>query len=88
MQINATNNLTPLPEPGRAAAAPLTDQQQDAAVFTASDAIHRKLGQAPDARPEAVALARALITSTLYPPDETIRGIANLLAAKLSNSPE
>jgi len=87
MQINATNNLTPLPELARRTAAPLADQQ-DAAVFTNIDAIHQKLNQSPDARPEAVALARALVANTAYPPDVTIHGIANLLANKLSFSNE
>lgn len=88
MQINATHNLKPLSEPARPPVARLADQEQDAAVFANRDAISQKLNRSPDARPEAVALARTLVAHPAYPPDVTIRGIASLLANKLTSSKE
>lgn len=82
MQIDATSNLKPLPEPERKVSSPAATTR-DAAVFTASDALDEKLREASDVRAEAVAMARTLINQTSYPPDVTIRGIANLLAASL-----
>jgi hypothetical protein len=82
MQINATNQLRPLPEPGRRANAPSIDAQ-DTAVFSSVAALKDKLSFTPGVRPEAVALARELISQPSYPPDVTIQGIANLLASNL-----
>jgi hypothetical protein len=87
MQINATNNSAPLPGPERRVAAPAMDRQ-DAAVFAESDALALKLSQVPTARAEAVARARALIVQAEYPPDLTIRGIANLIATNLYSDEE
>ena len=82
MQINATNQAQPLPEPERRAAKPATGWQ-DAANFAETDALARKLSLSPDARPDAVERAKDLIAQTDYPPDVTIRGLANLIASKL-----
>lgn len=87
MQIEAINSLKPLPGQERKISPPPTDRQ-DAAIFNASESLHQMLSETPDVRAEAVALARSLINQTSYPPDVTIRGIANLLAASLEPNQE
>lgn len=87
MQINATNNLPPLTSPAHRVAAPSTDRR-DAAVFSHSEALNQKLALTPEVRPEYVARARDLVANTSYPPDVTIRGIANLLASKFTEEGE
>jgi hypothetical protein len=87
MQIDATSNLRPLPEPERRVS-PLPTNGRDAATFAASDSLERKLSETPDVRAEAVAMARTLINQTSYPPDVTIRGIATLLASSLDSTNE
>lgn len=80
MKIDATNSATQLPGAERRVAAPRTDTQ-DAAHFAESSALTQKMAQTPEARPDAVARARALIVQPDYPPDITVRGIANLIAS-------
>lgn len=82
MQINATNNVTPLPERARRVAEPSTDRR-DAATFTDTEALDQKLRAALDVRADALARARVLIAMPDYPPEKTMRGIANLLAIHL-----
>ncbi|HMJ88965.1 MAG TPA: hypothetical protein VK530_04080 [Candidatus Acidoferrum sp.] len=87
MQINATNYLKPVHATDRRAAAPAT-AAQDAAIFTDIAALSARLSATPDVRPEAVALARSLIAQSSYPPEATIRGIANLLALNIRSENE
>ncbi len=79
MQINATNNLMPLPEPQRK-----TSTHEGACVpeteFNRSAAIERQLADIPDIRANKVAQTRALVETRGYPPEETIRRIADLMA--------
>lgn len=82
MQINATNNLTPLPERPRRVAKP-SITAQDAATFTDAEALNDKMQATTDVRAEAVARAQALIAAPQYPPEKTIRSISRLLAANL-----
>lgn len=82
MHINATNNVTPLPERARQVAEPSMNKG-DAAVFKCAEALDQKLRETADIRSGAVARARALIVSPDYPPEKTMRSIANLLAIKL-----
>lgn len=84
MQIQATNNLTPLPERARRLTEPSLDAQ-DAAIFTDTEALDQKLRATDDVRADMVARARSLITAPAYPPEKTIRGIANLLASNLQS---
>jgi hypothetical protein len=87
MQINATNHLTPLPERARPVAEHSTEAQ-DAATFSDAKALDQKVRETADVRAEAVALARSLIAAPTYPPEKTIRGIANLLASNLQSQDE
>lgn len=57
----------------------------DAAAFSRTEALHRALAEMPAVRPEAVARARQLLGQPQYPPLETIRGIARLLALPLGS---
>ena len=84
MHIDATNHLSPLPEPRRSGGAARVPAR-DEASFTTADAIHRVLRDAADVRPEEVARARALVDDRYYPPDETIRRIANLMAMHIDD---
>jgi len=84
MKINATDNLTPLPELARRVAAPAADAQ-DAATFTDAAALTKKLAETADVRAEAVARAQSLIAAPTYPPEKTIRSIAALLALNLKS---
>ena len=82
MHINATHNLTPLPERGPRTASASRDVQ-DAADFTETEFIAQQLRESPGVRPEAVDRARSLISMPAYPPEKTMRGIATLLAINL-----
>jgi hypothetical protein len=55
------------------------------ASFRESEALHAALRETPDVRTEAVAWAQDLIGDVQYPPLETIRGIAALLALHLDD---
>ena len=55
----------------------------DTASFTRVAALDEALHATPTMRPEAVARAKELISDVLYPPADTINGIATLLALKL-----
>jgi len=82
MQVNATNHLTPTPEPNRRSHSPAP--AGDAAAFSQRAAIERQLENLPAARTAAIERARALVKDDSYPPDETIQRIANLLAVKVT----
>lgn len=82
MQINPTNNLTPLPERRRVTStnnAPAQDQ----ANFATTEAVQAALRGAPEIRTEEVERARSLIDKTVYPPEETIAKIASLMAMRV-----
>lgn len=85
MHIDAANNLPPLSERIRKASGSRADIR-DAASFPDTQALNERLSQTADVRPEAVARGRELVNSSNYPPDHTIRGIAVLLAARISGN--
>ncbi len=66
------------PEPQEMARAVRVDQ--DKAVFDQSRNLNQALSASPEVRGAEVARAQELIASVKYPPDEVIRGIAQLLA--------
>ena len=66
------------PEPQEMVRAVRVDQ--DKAVFDQSRNLNRALSASPEIRGAEVARAQELIASVKYPPDEVIRGIAQLLA--------
>ncbi|HEY1171413.1 MAG TPA: hypothetical protein VGH19_08605 [Verrucomicrobiae bacterium] len=43
------------------------------------------MAQTPDVRADVIARAKKLVADPAYPPTETIRKIANLLAVNLEN---
>jgi hypothetical protein len=57
----------------------------DSASFDQSADLNQSLQATPQARPEAVDRAQKLIGDVNYPPRETIRRIATLLAMHLDN---
>ncbi len=81
MQINATNNITPIPEPLRRAAN--AAEGRDGADFSGAEAVEKTLRRTPEIRSEEVERAKSLIKDEKYPPDVTIQGIANLIASHL-----
>jgi len=81
MQINniSSQYIEPRgPEPHEVARAVRDDQ--DNAVFDQSRNLNQALSASPEIRGAEVARAQELIASVKYPPDEVIRGIAQLLA--------
>lgn len=82
MHINPLNNLTPLPERRRVAGAN-SPREQDEANFATTEAVQAALRGAPEVRTAEVERARSLIDKTVYPPEETIAKIANLMAMRV-----
>ena len=65
------------------------DADADVSAFDNSRALEARLSDVPDVRPEKVERAKHLIGDPTYPPRETIRKIATLLAlAQSENSVE
>ncbi len=61
----------------------VTRPESDTTSFYRAEALEQSVKTTPAVRPEAVDRARKLIGDVRYPADETIRGIASLLALKL-----
>jgi len=57
----------------------------DKATFADTEALNNELHKVPDVRSDAVAKAKALVAQASWPPAETIKRLANLLAMQLSN---
>jgi hypothetical protein len=55
----------------------------DTTSFYRVEALDQAMAATPAVRPEAVERAKKLIAEIRYPGDETIRGIASLLALKI-----
>ena len=67
-------------------AAPVANRA-DSARFDGAAALDRALADTPDRRVDQVERARRLLGEAGYPPAETIRRIASLLATKLGDEP-
>lgn len=81
MQINSNLNIGSIHSPNpRPPVARDFSQPADEIAFRGSESIEKALEEAPASRPEKVARARELIADGDYPPRETIRKIAFLLA--------
>ena len=65
-----------------------TQAGADTTSFQRVEALDQAMQATLVVRPEAVARAKALIGDVQYPGDETIRGIASLLALKLETGEE
>lgn len=87
MEIKPNNHIEPAtriaPTPARPRAA---GGDTDSAAFEQAQALDQALQTTPTVRPEIVARARQLISNVKYPPDETIRQIAALLAMNLDGT--
>jgi hypothetical protein len=61
-------------------------QNSDAAEFNGAAALDQSLTTTPGVRPEVIARARELVAQPDYPPAETMRKIAALLAFNIDQS--
>jgi hypothetical protein len=88
MHIEPNRNLEPSarPETPRAPARrPRMEPSEPA--FQHSAALDRSLNRAPDVRAEKVQRARELVGDVSYPPPQTMRRIAQLLAINAAEEP-
>jgi len=91
MEVNTNNNVDATQRviiSSNKAPRPQPKSDSDSTEFYRVAALDQALQETPAVRPEAVAHAKALISEVRYPGDETIRGIASLLALKLDTAPE
>jgi len=65
---------------------PSASKPAEAASFQEADALDASLKSAPDVRADEIAIARMQISDVNYPPPEVIRGIAKLLADRISSN--
>ena len=85
MEINLNSNIESL---GRIAGSQPkrleTKTESGATAFGQSEALNQALQQTPNVRPEVVATAQSAVNSSHYPPAETIKQIATLLALHMN----
>lgn len=88
MQISPNSNTGPVPRTWWKALPPAPGGQgADTAQFDRAAALNRALADTPEGRPGEVERARELIGDVTYPPPETIKRIASLLALHLEDEP-
>ena len=81
MQVNnISSQAIGLPGPVPQSLSPAVRADQDKAIFDQSRSLNQALSASPEIRGAEVARAQELIASVKYPPDDVIRGIAQLLA--------
>lgn len=90
MEINSNRSLDPAATPAAGpvkakGAAQAGSLYNDDTSFESSANLASALSNAPDSRADVIARAEKLVADPSYPPPETIRRIANLLAANLIN---
>jgi hypothetical protein len=68
--------------------APANVPARDESRFKGAEALTQALAQLPERRPELIQRAKEVVGSVKYPPDETLNGIATLLAMHLSRTKE
>ena len=85
MEIDFNTGHVGKPDPGQPVARQdvVKPAREDAAPFQNSKALEDKLKDIPLVRPEKLHAAKALVSDLKYPPDETLVGIANLLAMNI-----
>jgi hypothetical protein len=87
MEITPNSNIEPA---ARAAASQVKARAPqpsgDTAAFDRAEALSRTLQTTPLVRPDVVEIAREYIGDVKYPPEETIRRIAVLLATQLDHA--
>ncbi|MFO1497044.1 MAG: hypothetical protein U1G07_01380 [Verrucomicrobiota bacterium] len=79
--INAVSHR-PITKPANPAP-PATDSTR----FDGAEQLNQSLQTTPESRPDVVARAQQLIGDVTYPPPETIRRLATLLAMHLDKDP-
>ncbi len=85
MEIKLNTNVDPIGRaPGTQPKKVEAQAPSEGAVFSHAEDLNRGLQQTEDVRTEKVAQARALVNQTNYPPKETIKKIATLLAANIA----
>jgi hypothetical protein len=85
MEINPNRSVdpvTPAVGPAKAKAAAAASSESESS-FEQSASLTAALAAIPDTRAEMIIRAENLVASSSYPPAETIKRIANLLAANL-----
>ena len=80
MEIQPSNNSSPLPTAAPRPAHRTVAAATDGSEFASTAALHRALDATPDVRPEAVARGQALAESEKYPPAQTLQRLARLFA--------
>ena len=89
MEIKLSHNLGAVTRLANGPARPReTKAPAENVAFNRAEALNKALDASPGARPEVVARARALVEDSNYPPPETIKRIANLLALHLDADSE
>ena len=89
MEVNNNNNIDTAQWVRINQSKPRSPQaESDSTSFYRVEALDQAMEATPVARPEVVDRARKLISEVRYPGDETIRGIASLLALKLDTGEE
>lgn len=84
MEINLNQPLAPLPKlKGTESTAPKKKTATDVTEFGQTEALNKALARTETVRPEVVARGKKLVEDSAYPPAETIKRIANLLASNL-----
>ncbi len=81
MQINTNNSPTPVGGPDAAAkTVKRAVTEADSTAFSQVDELEKSMSDQEDARASEVQKARELVNQNQWPPVETMRRIANLLA--------
>ena len=89
MEINTNLNAARVERtPAQQPAVRNSTVTSDTAVFSGAQSLAQALENVSDLRVEAVERARALISQIDYPPQETIRKLANLFAMHLDSNDE
>jgi hypothetical protein len=85
MEIKLNTNLDSVARvtPTRSNASRAIERKSDMPVFENSNALEAQLANLPDVRLDKLDRALNLIGQPSYPPQETINGLANLLAIHL-----
>ena len=88
MEIKINRNVDSVARvvtPGAKASRPI-DADAALSVFENSRALEARLDQLPDVRPDVLETGRRLVGDPAYPPRETIKRIATLLAIEVQKA--
>lgn len=87
MEINLNKPMASAPlATTRPTTGPVKKTAADATEFSGADALNQALAATPDTRAEVIARGKKLAADPAYPPAETIKRIANLLASKIDQT--